>query len=151
MNIKYFTNAMLLIEGKNTKVLSDPWITFNNNSNSNYYNFPENKFTQKQKRVKQSAKRTERAERADDDVSIRIEGDVFEVGSMLNDKPLVLISKKETCKDDNYDIKLIEASGVFGTFNSYKKDLDNMDDILKSKKYQKLVFVIRLIIHKRFL
>ena len=89
-----------------------------------------NKFTQKQKRVKQSAKRTERAERADD-VSIRIEGDVFEVGSMLNDKPLVLISKKETCKDDNYDIKLIEASGVFGTFNSYKKDLDNMDDILK--------------------
>ena len=48
MNIKYFTNAMLLIEGKNTKVLSDPWITFNNNSNSNYYNFPENKFTQKQ-------------------------------------------------------------------------------------------------------
>ena len=48
MNIKYFTNAMLLIEGKNTKVLSDPWITFNNISNSNYYNFPENKFTQKQ-------------------------------------------------------------------------------------------------------
>ena len=48
MKIKYFTNAMVLIKGKNSTVLSDPRITFKNISNTNYYNFPENKFTQKE-------------------------------------------------------------------------------------------------------
>lgn len=48
MKIKYFTNAMILVEGKNNKILCDPWITFNNISNTNYYNFPENKFTEKE-------------------------------------------------------------------------------------------------------
>ena len=53
MKIKYITNAMVLIQGKNTKVLSDPWITFNNLSCTNYYNFPENKFSQKEiKKIK---------------------------------------------------------------------------------------------------
>ncbi len=53
MKIKYFTNAMVLINGKNTKVLSDPWITFDNKSNTNYFNFPENKYTKQQiKKIK---------------------------------------------------------------------------------------------------
>ena len=39
MKIKYISNASIFLEGKNSKVLFDPWITFNNNSNSNYYNF----------------------------------------------------------------------------------------------------------------
>ena len=39
---------MVLINGKNTKVLSDPWITFDNKSNTNYFNFPENKYTKQQ-------------------------------------------------------------------------------------------------------
>lgn len=39
---------MVLIEGSKTKVLSDPWVTFDNNSESNYYNYPENKWTKKQ-------------------------------------------------------------------------------------------------------
>ena len=30
MKVKYFTNAMVLINGQNTKVLSDPWVTFDN-------------------------------------------------------------------------------------------------------------------------
>ena len=36
---------MVLINGQNTKVLSDPWVTFDNKSNTNYFNFPENKYT----------------------------------------------------------------------------------------------------------
>ena len=43
MKIKYIANASIFLEGKNTKVLFDPWITFDNHSDSNYYNFPENK------------------------------------------------------------------------------------------------------------
>ena len=31
---------MFLIEGKNSKILTDPWITYNNNSRSGLYNFP---------------------------------------------------------------------------------------------------------------
>ena len=53
MKIEYITNAMVLIEGQKTKVLTDPWMTFNNISNTNYYNFPENKFTEKKiKKIK---------------------------------------------------------------------------------------------------
>lgn len=48
MKIKYFTNAMVLIKGKDSTVLCDPWITFKNVSSTNYYNFPENKFTKKE-------------------------------------------------------------------------------------------------------
>ena len=48
MKIKYITNASVLIEGKKTKILCDPWVTFNNNSESNYYNYPENRWTKKQ-------------------------------------------------------------------------------------------------------
>ena len=48
MKIKYISNASIFLEGKNSKVLFDPWITFNNNSNSNYYNFPENKYSKKE-------------------------------------------------------------------------------------------------------
>ena len=39
---------MLLLEGKNSKVLCDPWITFNNQSISGFYNFPKCSYTQKQ-------------------------------------------------------------------------------------------------------
>ena len=45
MEINYIANASIFIKGKNTKVLFDPWITFDNYSDSNYYNFPENKYS----------------------------------------------------------------------------------------------------------
>ena len=48
MKVKYFTNTVVLINGQNAKVLSDPWITFDNKSNTNYFNFPENKYTKLQ-------------------------------------------------------------------------------------------------------
>ena len=48
MKIRYISNASIFLEGKNSKVLFDPWITFNNVSNSNYYNFPENKYSKKE-------------------------------------------------------------------------------------------------------
>lgn len=40
MKITYFVNTMFLIEGKNSKILTDPWVTYNNNSRSGLYNFP---------------------------------------------------------------------------------------------------------------
>ena len=45
MKIKYFTNSMVLISGKRLSILCDPWITFDRNSNTNLYNFPETNFT----------------------------------------------------------------------------------------------------------
>ena len=48
MKIKYFTNSMVLLTGKNTSVICDPWITFDAKSNTNLYNFPESKYTKKQ-------------------------------------------------------------------------------------------------------
>lgn len=45
MIVKYINNASILLRGKNTTVLSDPWITFDNYSDSNYYNFPESKYS----------------------------------------------------------------------------------------------------------
>ena len=45
MQIKYFTNSMVLITGKRLSILCDPWITFDRNSNTNLYNFPETNFT----------------------------------------------------------------------------------------------------------
>ena len=37
MKIKYFTNSMVLISGKNVSILCDPWITFDENSNLSDY------------------------------------------------------------------------------------------------------------------
>lgn len=48
MKIKYFTNSMVLISGKNLSILCDPWITFNETSNTNLYNFPETKFSKEE-------------------------------------------------------------------------------------------------------
>jgi len=48
MKIKYFTNSMVLISGKNLSILCDPWITFNEASNTNLYNFPETKFSKEE-------------------------------------------------------------------------------------------------------
>ena len=48
MKIKYISNASIFLEGKNTKVLFDPWITFDSHSDSNYYNFPENSYSKKE-------------------------------------------------------------------------------------------------------
>ena len=39
---------MVLLTGKNTSVICDPWITFDAKSNTNLYNFPESKYTKKQ-------------------------------------------------------------------------------------------------------
>ena len=36
---------MALITGKSTKILFDPWITFDRTSTTNLYNFPESKFS----------------------------------------------------------------------------------------------------------
>lgn len=41
MQIQYFVNAMILLKGKDTTVLCDPWVTFNAHSLSGLYNFPE--------------------------------------------------------------------------------------------------------------
>ncbi len=41
MKITFFANAMVLLEGKSTSVLCDPWITFDMVSSSGFYNFPE--------------------------------------------------------------------------------------------------------------
>jgi len=48
MKIKYFTNSMVLISGKNLSILCDPWITFDETSNTNLYNFPETKFSKEE-------------------------------------------------------------------------------------------------------
>ena len=48
MKLKYFTNSMALITGKNCSVLFDPWITFNRTSANNLYNFPEPKFSKEE-------------------------------------------------------------------------------------------------------
>lgn len=45
MQIKYYVNAMILVQGRDTKVLCDPWVTFNRESSSGLYNFPECKFS----------------------------------------------------------------------------------------------------------
>ena len=39
---------MVLIKGKRISILCDPWITFERNSNTNLYNFPETKFSKKE-------------------------------------------------------------------------------------------------------
>ena len=48
MKISYFANAMVLLQGRKTKILCDPWITFNNFSTTNIYNFPKCNVTKKE-------------------------------------------------------------------------------------------------------
>jgi len=45
MKITYFVNAMMLLEGTNSRVLCDPWVTFDRQSASGLYNFPETALT----------------------------------------------------------------------------------------------------------
>ena len=40
MKITYFVNTMFLIEGKDTRILCDPWVTSDNKSRSGLYNYP---------------------------------------------------------------------------------------------------------------
>ena len=48
MKITYYANAMVLLEGQKTRVLCDPWVTFNNFSATNIYNFPKCDVTKKE-------------------------------------------------------------------------------------------------------
>ena len=48
MKITYYANLMLLLESQKTRVLCDPWVTFNNFSRTNMYNFPKTNITKKQ-------------------------------------------------------------------------------------------------------
>lgn len=41
MRITYFANAMILLESGSSRVLCDPWVTFDRRSDSGLYNFPE--------------------------------------------------------------------------------------------------------------
>jgi hypothetical protein len=41
MKLTYFGNAMILMEGENSKVLCDPWVTFDRISSSGLFTFPE--------------------------------------------------------------------------------------------------------------
>jgi len=45
MKLTYYGNAMMLLKGKNTSVLCDPWVTFDRVSKSGLYTFPELKLT----------------------------------------------------------------------------------------------------------
>lgn len=45
MKVRYFVNAMVALEGKHTTVLCDPWVTFGNKAQNNFYNFPETDIT----------------------------------------------------------------------------------------------------------
>jgi hypothetical protein len=45
MKLTYFVNAMILMEGRSSKVLCDPWITFDDKSSSGLFNFPRSKMT----------------------------------------------------------------------------------------------------------
>ncbi len=40
MKITFYTNAMVMLESEQTSILADPWITFDNQSDSGFYNFP---------------------------------------------------------------------------------------------------------------
>jgi hypothetical protein len=48
MRITYYANAMILLESKFSRILCDPWVTFNRNSISGLYNFPELIMTKEQ-------------------------------------------------------------------------------------------------------
>lgn len=40
MRITFYINAMMLLESQATRILCDPWVTFDNVSSSGFYNFP---------------------------------------------------------------------------------------------------------------
>ena len=48
MRITYFANAMIMLEGKQSRVLCDPWVTFNRQSSSGLFTFPELRMTPEQ-------------------------------------------------------------------------------------------------------
>ena len=45
MRVTYFVNAMMMFESNDTRVLCDPWVTFDCQSGSGLYNFPETRLT----------------------------------------------------------------------------------------------------------
>ena len=45
MKITYLVNTMIMMEGRDSRVLCDPWVTFDAESNSGLYNFPETDYT----------------------------------------------------------------------------------------------------------
>lgn len=45
MRVTYFVNAMMMFESSKTRVLCDPWITFDGESVSGLYNFPQTSMT----------------------------------------------------------------------------------------------------------
>ena len=47
MKITYYANTMLALESKSYKILCDPWVTFDNFSSTNIYNFPKCNLTKK--------------------------------------------------------------------------------------------------------
>jgi L-ascorbate metabolism protein UlaG (beta-lactamase superfamily) len=48
MKLTYFVNAMMMVEGRHTKVLCDPWVTFDAESDSGLFNFPPTSLTRDQ-------------------------------------------------------------------------------------------------------
>ena len=48
MKVTFYVNAMALIEGKSSKILCDPWLTFDECSSSGFYNFPRTRTTRKE-------------------------------------------------------------------------------------------------------
>ena len=45
MKATYFVNAMVMLESRHSRVLCDPWITFDETSDSGFFNFPATKLT----------------------------------------------------------------------------------------------------------
>lgn len=48
MRIAYYANAMILLESQHTRILCDPWVTFDRQSTSGLYTFPELKMSREQ-------------------------------------------------------------------------------------------------------
>lgn len=48
MRITYFGNAMMLLESAASRILSDPWVTFDRHSTSGLYTFPELKMSREE-------------------------------------------------------------------------------------------------------
>jgi UDP-MurNAc hydroxylase len=45
MKAAYYVNTMVLMEGRHSRVLCDPWVTFNEESVCDFYNFPPTRLT----------------------------------------------------------------------------------------------------------
>lgn len=48
MKITYLVNTMMILEGENSRVLCDPWVTFDGESRSGLYNFPETDYSREE-------------------------------------------------------------------------------------------------------